>query len=66
MRDLIFMFNGPLGFFNFVALTTFLFGAAPSHVPEFGSIPIEEGLSIVSRREPGRGRSGAYYTDCPV
>ena len=27
------MFNGPLGFFIFVALTTFLFGSAPSHVP---------------------------------
>ena len=42
VRDLIFMFNGPLGFFIFVALTTFLFGSAPSYVPEFGSIPIEE------------------------
>ena len=44
VRDLIFMFNGPLGFFIFVALTTFLFGSAPSYVPrEFGSVyPIEE------------------------
>ena len=34
MRDLNFMLNGPLGFFIFVALTTFLFGSAPSYVPE--------------------------------
>ena len=54
MRDLNFMLNGPLGFVIFVALTTFLFGSAPSYLPEFGSIPIEERLSIVSRREPGR------------
>jgi hypothetical protein len=54
VRDLNFMLNGPLGFVIFVALTTFLFGSAPSYVPEFGSMPIEERLSIVSRREPGR------------